>query len=65
MKLKQNNLSGGTFYKLCFALWGLSLKRHAYHFFLVKAGFSIRIKVGGRNVEVGGEGVTRATGATL
>ena len=25
-------------------------------------GFSIRIKVGGRNVEVGGEGVTRGGG---
>ena len=29
------------------------------------AGFSIRIEVGGRNVEVGGEGVTRAAGATF
>ena len=29
------------------------------------AGFSIRIKVGGRNIEVGGEGVTRAVGATF
>ena len=27
------------------------------------AGFSIRIEVGGRIVEVGGEGVTRARGA--
>ena len=28
-------------------------------------GFSIRIKVGDKNVEVGGEGVTRAAGATF
>ena len=31
----------------------------------VFTGISIRIKVGGRNVEVGSEGVTRAAGATF
>ena len=30
-----------------------------------RAGFSIRIEVGGRIVEVGGEEVTRAAGATF
>ena len=28
--------------------------------YITVTGFSIRIKVGGRNVEVGGEGVARA-----
>ena len=31
----------------------------------LKSGFSIRIEVGGRIVEVGGEEVTRVTGATF
>ena len=30
-----------------------------------RSGFSIRIKVGDRNVEVGGKGVTRAAGVAF
>ena len=55
----QKTSAGSKKYWLLYYFWlGIGCQN-------LDAGFSIRIKVGGRNVEVGGEGVTRAAGATF